>query len=344
VLADGLHHIGARSFDGANYSGEETVAVTVDNTVPSVRIDDPLAGTFVGSSFSAAWTAWDPGSGIDHIRIQLDADPPLIVPSSVTSHSFTNAPEGPHTLSIRAFDRAGNERQALLTFAVDATSPTTKVTVYGTAGQAGWFTSGVTVLLSAADSLAGVKTTFAQADTNVSSGAAIYPQIVIRDDGVHTLSYRATDVVGNVEATHTLQISIDATPPKLEISPHPSFLRQGDVIISWTGTDATSGIARYEVSVDADVYRSVGLSTSSPFLLSDGEHTIHIRAIDAAGLQTNRSAHVTVDSNVFSLTGPYGGAPTIAIPAVIAVVAVVLFFRRRGGRGPNRKTDDGPST
>jgi hypothetical protein len=122
-------------------------------------------------------------------------------------------------------------------------------------------------------------------------------------------------------------------------------LRQRDVIISWTGTDSTSGIAGYEVNVDAEAYRSVSLSTSEPFHLSDGEHTIHIRAIDVAGLQTNRSAHVAVDTNVFSLTGPYGGAPTIAIPAVIAVVALILFLRRRrGGRGPDRKTDDRPPT
>jgi len=54
---------------------------------------------------------------------------------------------------------------------------------------------------------------------------------------------------------------------------------------------------------------------------------------------------VTVDTNVFSFTGPYGGAPTIAIPVAVAVVAFVLFWRRRrgGGKEPATQTGEGPS-
>ncbi len=343
-LADGPHQIGARSFDGTNYSAVETVAVTVDNTPPSLRIDRPVAGSVVASTFSVAGISSDPASGIDHVRIQLDSNTPVILPSSTISLSFANVPEGVHSLSIRAFDRAGNSHTALVAFTVDSTPPTTTFTVFGTQGQTGWYTSGVTLLFSAADPLAGVATTFVRIDTNVSTGAATYPAVVIRDDGLHNVSYYATDAVGNVEAMHTLSIPIDTTPPKLEIGPHPSFIRQADVLLSWTGVDATSGIARYEVNVDAEAYQAVGLSTSWQFHLSDGEHTIHVRAVDAAGLQTNRSAHVIVDANVFSLTGPYGGVPTFAIPAVIGAVAFVLFWKRkqRGGKGLATKTGEGP--
>src|SRR5207244_1457976 len=139
-LADGPHQIGARSFDGTNYSAEVTVAVTVDNTPPSLRIDRPQAGSFVASSFSSAWTAWDPGSGIEHLMIQLDTDSPMVLPGSAISLKFANATDGVHTLSIRAFDGAGNARQALVTFTVDRTPPTTTLTVFGNQGRAGWFT------------------------------------------------------------------------------------------------------------------------------------------------------------------------------------------------------------
>ena len=341
-LADGPHQIGARSFDGTNYSAEVTVAVTVDNTPPSLRIDRPQAGSFVAPSFSSAWTAWDPRSGIEHLRIQLDTDPPVVLPGSAISLNFADVAEGVHTLSIRAFDGAGNARQALVAFTVDSTPPTTTLTVFGNQGQAGWFTSGVTLLLAPTDPLSGVDTTFVRVGTN--PFASYTAPIAIRNDGVYTVGYYTKDLVGNVEPVHTLQISIDTTPPTVEISPHPSFLRQADVIISWTGADATSGIVRYEVNLDDEPYRSVGLATSEPFLLSNGEHRIHVRAVDAAGLQTNRSAHVTVDTNVFSFTGPYGGAPTIAIPVAIAVVAFVLFWRRRrgGGKEPATQTGEGP--
>jgi len=343
-LADGPHQIGARSFDGTNYSAEVTVAVTVDNTPPSLRIDRPQAGSFVASSVSSALTSWDAASGIEHLIISRYTEPPIVLPGSAISLKFANATEGVHTLSIRAFDGAGNARQALVTFTVDRTPPTTTLTVFGNQGRAGWFTSGVTLLLAPADPLSGVDTTFVRVDTN--PFATYTAPIAIRNDGVYTVDYYAKDLVGNVEPVHTLQISIDTTPPTVEISPHPSFLRQADVIISWTGADATSGIVRYEVNLDDEPYRSVGLATSEPFLLSNGEHTIHVRAVDAAGLQTNRSAHVTVDTNVFSFTGPYGGAPTIAIPVVIAVVAFVLFWRRRrgGGKKPATQNSEGPSS
>lgn len=350
TLTDGARQIAARSTDGTNDSAEATVAVTVDNTPPSLSIHSPQAGSFVASSFfSSIWTVSDAGSGVDHVSIQLDTDPALVLPGSSFGLSFSNVPEGAHTLSIRAFDRAGNTRLAFVAFTADGTPATTTLTVFGTRGQGGWFTSGVNLFLTAVDSLAGVETISVRVDANPFAPFTNYTSpISIRNDGVYTFSYYATDAVGNVEETHAIQIPIDGNPPNLQISPHPTFFRQSDVLIAWTGTDAMSGITRYEVNVDAGPYEGVGLATSKFFPLSDGEHTVHVRAVDAAGLRTNRSAHVTVDTNAFSLTGPYVGAPTIAIPLVIGAVTFVLFWRRRqqrrGGKEPVPKTGEGPST
>jgi len=107
------------------------------------------------------------------------------------------------------------------------------------------------------------------------------------------------------------------------------------VTVTWNGSDGTSGIRGYEISVDGGPFGSVGTTTSKQLTLADGDHTIRVRATDHAGHNVTASVVVRVDTNVFSFSGPYGGAPTIALPVVIAALALVLFWRRsrlrRGG-------------
>src|SRR5207244_7914920 len=108
-----------------------SVAVPCASSPPFLRTARHRAVAFSVSSSSSTWTAWVPGSGIEHLMIQLDTDPPMVLPGSAISLNFANATEGVHTLSIRAFDGAGNARQALVTFTVDRTPPTTTLTVFG---------------------------------------------------------------------------------------------------------------------------------------------------------------------------------------------------------------------
>src|SRR5205807_1079856 len=119
-LADGPHDIGARSFDGANYSAEETVAFAVDNTPPTLTITLPVAGGYVASRvLSVAWYTADSFSGIETIAIQLDAQSPVILPGTAIGISLGPAADGPHTVLIRSTDRAGNVRSASVSSTAD---------------------------------------------------------------------------------------------------------------------------------------------------------------------------------------------------------------------------------
>ncbi len=334
TLTDGPHRIAARTFDGTHYSSEATVDVTVDNSPPSVVIQSPLAGAYVAASLAMAnWSATDAVSGIERIEVQLDTSTPLVLPGTATNQSFANLAEGAHSLTVRAIDRAGNVGERSVAFIADASGPMTAFSIEGTQGDAFWFTSEVRITLEFVDSGSGVGTTFIRVDQN--PWQVYTTPLVLSADGVYNVSFYARDRVGNLGGSTWVRIPIDRTPPDLTVDPLPALVTHSGVTVTWNGSDGTSGIRGYEISVDGGPFGSVGTATSRQLILADGDHSIRIRATDNAGHNVTASVVVRVDTNVFSFSGPYGGAPTIALPVVIAAIALVLLWRRsrlrRGG-------------
>ena len=134
----------------------------------------------------------------------------------------------------------------------------------------------------------------------------------------------------------------DATGPVFT-SKAPSGTRtRSDVAVSWAATDATSGVARYDVSVDGGPFASVDRNTYLPLVLADGEHVVLVRAVDAAGNANETEIRFRVDTNVFSPAGPYQGVPLYVVMAAAfastAAVAFILWRRRRRAR----RTAPGP--
>ena len=101
--------------------------------------------------------------------------------------------------------------------------------------------------------------------------------------------------------------------------------------VKWNATDATAGIAAYDLSLDGSPYEPVGMGTELALTLSDGMHVVSLRATDAAGNTATTEVRIVVDTNVFSLTGPFSGLPTFALIAiaVIAGILVLVTLRRR---------------
>ncbi|MCX6030937.1 MAG: hypothetical protein NT169_16775 [Chloroflexi bacterium] len=121
------------------------------------------------------------------------------------------------------------------------------------------------------------------------------------EDG-HTYEFRVrpTDLVGNVgEWSPARSTTVDATPPTAALNALPAFQATGIFTVAWSGTDATAGVANYDVEFSEDSgtwndwQRSVAV-TSTIFAGTDGHsYAFRARATDNAGNVSDWTTPVT---------------------------------------------------
>jgi len=229
---------------------------------------------------------------------------------------------------------AGAKDYYPLTFLPDDIAPVTTASSTGTIGANGWFRSNASVSLSATDAGSGVNATFYRIGTSGSWSVYSSP-FVISSDGNRTVQFYSMDNAGNIESVKNISVRIDRTAPTLSINQTAGFeVTANYAIISWIGTDATTGIDRFEVSIDGGAFVSVGMEMSYNFSgLADGSHNVTVKAIDATGNEVNKTIQFTVNTSV-----PDGEVPSndlmlygaiIAIIVVIIVVALVIMMRKK---------------
>ena len=186
----------------------------------------------------------------------------------------------------------------------DTTAPVTTASVSGTPVE-GWHTGPATVTLSAADEAggSGVATTEYQVDSATAWTAYTAP-VEVTGDGSHEVRFRSTDTAGNVEATRSVAVKIDATAPVTSATfapPTDDGWHNGVVPVTLAATDAGSGVATVEFALDGGTWTPY---TTPVDVTGDGEHELLYRSADTAGnVETLKSAIVKID----------GAKPTVII-------------------------------
>lgn len=311
LSGDGPHVLRYYSVDNAgNAEPVRLLDVNIDATPPSTSTQIqgvPGSSGWWRSAVTIALEATDGSSGVaaTFAGSGFTTGGALVVYDRSTpfdSGSF----EGIDTLQFYSVDRAGNEEPLRsLDLRIDLTPPQTAVTLEGTRGENGWWRSPVRVTLAATDEGSGVGSTSFR--LNGGTWSTFGEAWFIEPDGHHTVDYYSTDAAGNDEAQQPANISIDATPPSVEIiDPAPLLGPLGDLRIA-TGrvvavraqaSDETSGVARVEFSVDGilastDDDGSDGWS----FDWSDagpGLHRLEAQAVDVSGLSAAHAVDVLV--------------------------------------------------
>ena len=123
-ISEGVHTVYVRATDNATNSIVSSLSFTIDRTVPTLVIDQPVGGIITNaSSMTVSVTGEDVGSGVQGYQYQLDEGTWSALTDS-PEVSYQDMTEGAHTVHVRVIDEAGNSATASVPFIVDTVSPT----------------------------------------------------------------------------------------------------------------------------------------------------------------------------------------------------------------------------
>jgi len=313
-LADGIRLINVTAVDRAGNAAWDTVSIAVDTTPPAVAISSPAPGTYLAAGeIVVTWAASDAVSGVHHFEVSLDGTFRVTLPASESTFTYLGVGDGSHTVAVTAVDVAGYSRTTSVLVTVDTIVPT--VNLLSPPPGSLLNVSTVTVTWDAADSGSGVDFFELSVDggpaIEVPGGARSYVLAAL-SDGSHRVEIVAVDRAGNRESA-MVTLTVDATSPSLSItSPGTgAVIPISAIALSWTSSDATSGVNHFELSLDGGVPIILGAGSLSYLLsgVADGSHTIRLRSVDGAGNIQSASVTLVVDTTAPSvgITSPTNG-------------------------------------
>ncbi|MDA0164689.1 Ig-like domain-containing protein [Solirubrobacter ginsenosidimutans] len=327
-LAQGSHTFAVRATDGVGNidASPATRTWTVDTVAPNTDITGGPTGTVASTSAAFTYTSTEAGSTF---QCSLDSAAFAACPAS-----YTGLAQGAHTFQVRAVDAAGNTdaTPASRGWTVDTAAPDTTITV-GADNLGNDPTPSFSFTSSEAGSTFQCRIDGAQfaSCTSPFTSAPL-------SDGSHTFNVRATDAVGNTDATPAAQtFVIDTTTPNTDVTSSPGAATNDTTpSFSFTGT---GGAASFQCRVDGTAYAAC----TSPFTagpLTAGQHTVDIRALNAAGTPDPSPASVVF---VVDLTAPNTSLTPIATPTNDATPSF-MFSANEAGATFECRVDGGAFT
>ncbi len=221
------------------------------------------------------------------------------------------------TASLHAVDAVGNRGPvALFRLTKDVAPPVSTASAPALVN-----TPLISVSWTASDALSGVASAalwyrynaenWTKSALNQNGTAGTFRLLPPRGDGRYDIAVRAVDRVGNLEALpaapHTTVI-YDTTPPTATIAVPATVFTVSNFIVSWNGSDATSGVQTYDIDYLVDggdwqdwlVENQAGTAT---FNAPSGVYRFRARVIDYAGNVTVAETNeITVDLDAPTVT------------------------------------------
>jgi hypothetical protein len=268
VATDGIHTYTYYSVDLAgNTEATKQLVVRKDTVQPVSQLN------YAPDGMSFTLTATDDRAGIERISYRMDGGTTKLYTGTVQVDGLR------HEIKFWSTDNAGNVEftNTRVIQAPDTLAPTTIIeTRTGTTGLNGWFKSNVTVKLKATDNVngSGVKEIRISLDGTPSTVAGSTASPVVSGDGIHSLSFYASDVIGNTENTKSETIKIDTVKPTTALISEPR-----GTWFTLDASDVTSGIATTKYAIDG--------AATQPYIgkvnLDGNRHTITFFSEDKAG-------------------------------------------------------------
>jgi len=269
-----------------------------DGTPPTVTIVSPLAGSSYNATIPVTILASDNASGVERVEYQVDGGAWKILPLADPAHGRyaaawepTISDNGPHSVSFRAVDRAGNMGSAVsvgFDIQMDSIPPVTAIGV-GTpryeASDKLYVSSATLFTLTASDDYSGVARTEYRVDEGQWLPSAPF---ALAGEGEHLLYYRSIDGAGNLENEKILRVTVDRTPPRTALAASDPLMEgvenmvSPDTIFTITASDGISGVKGVWYRIDSGPWQlfAEGFTLSG---LAAGSHTVSVSATDNVG-------------------------------------------------------------
>ncbi|HWO25294.1 MAG TPA: M4 family metallopeptidase, partial [Kofleriaceae bacterium] len=318
--------------------------IVVDLAAPETALTAPTSGATVDGLVALAASASD-NVAVTGVEFLVDG----VVRGSDSTSPFTyawrTAPAdvGPHTLTSRAYDAAGNSSQSA-PVAVTVAAETVPPSVAITAPAAGATVAGsASVTVAATDN-----TTITRVELYVdgvylgSDTAAPYSftwNSLALGNGTHGLSAQAFDAFGNSATSATVSVVVDndRTPPVVAITtPTTGTTAAGILYIAIDATD-NRGVTRVELLVDGTVIATRTAATWQFWwdtaASGNGTHALVARAYDAANnVASSTAVSVTANNTGMAVYDPALRAPRCGTTGKVCDTGNLV--NGRAGLGP----------
>lgn len=286
-LMDGDHVVVVTAEDSNGQKTPELrLLFRVDATLPVVTFSQ-VPPAITGASATIAFAASDALSGVSAVECSLDG---AAFAACTSPRALTALAMGPHTFKVRAKDNAGNSSlEAGATWTVDLTAPALVLSVKPTAvtnSKAASFeftgTIGMTPVSAFQCSLDNVAFATCMSPANYANLA----------DGLHSFRVQGRDNTGAYSSPLGYSWRIDTVVPTMPVlmANVGANTKLTSASVSFSSTDAASGVASFQCSVDNAAF-AVCTSPRAVSSLAEGLHSIRVKAIDGA---TNESAISTL--------------------------------------------------
>lgn len=332
ILADNKGKDGIRTVNIAVKDSSSTPNYDFDND--SIILDRKNPFTFLSFSEEEGDNGWyisvnatlessDATSGVKYTKYKYGEN----WKKNYSDEFSFDIPDGAsRQLKYYSVDNAGNEEieRSTDTKKIDGTDPETSISLSGTKGDNEWYTSNVTVSLSASDATSGINWTKYRIGYFGDEKTYSNP-FILSDEGETELYYRSRDIAGNDEwPENRVVIKIDKTEPDVPImedEPISGYTPGNSNTISWNAvSDNISGNVKYFVQCDDNK------DFSSPYAQSDWipgtsytfinledetEYWYRVKAKDEAGNVSDWSDNVSsiqdATDPTITITGPEDG-------------------------------------
>jgi hypothetical protein len=296
-LAEGPHTLHASVRDKADNLTTLASTFKVDSVPPTTPVVTGLtAGQVLSGSVTVSATATDDSSGLARVELLSDGAffLTLTPPTLQATYSTAGLADGPHALTARAVDVAGN--LSAPTAAVPVVVDNQPLTVAITAPAAGTaLRENVTVRASVSEPVSAVEFsvgTAAATDTTAPYEATL--SLASVGEGSATVRARAVPATG-AAATAQVTITVDRTPPASPDASKVTALSDGITAQVAGAAGAVDGGVRVEgLNVLTTASGAANASAAGVFNFSVQAavgHTLSLTAVDAAG---NRSTATSV--------------------------------------------------